>query len=175
VLRVGASGPRARKLRTALSALGVSIGIAAMVGVLGLSESSKSALLDEISALGTNLLTVEAVADSVGATAHCPRLVVGTIERVPTVEVTSAVYDGRRLVLKNEFVDEGQTGGLGVVAADDGLVDTLNGELAFGVVVRRDDRNVSDGRARLGRVRAARRPIARPADTWSRSATSTSR
>ena len=59
VLRVGASGPRARKTRTALSALGVSIGIAAMVGVLGLSESSKSALLDEISALGTNLLTVE--------------------------------------------------------------------------------------------------------------------
>ena len=59
VLRVGASGPRARKMRTALSALGVSIGIAAMVGVLGLSESSKSALLDEISALGTNLLTVE--------------------------------------------------------------------------------------------------------------------
>ena len=60
VVRVGASGPRARKTRTALSALGISIGIAALVGVLGLSESSKSALLDEISALGTNLLTLEA-------------------------------------------------------------------------------------------------------------------
>jgi len=132
VVRVGASGPRARKLRTALSALGVSIGIAAMVGVLGLSESSKSALLDEISALGTNLLTVEASGGFGGGDSALPEWSSATIERVPTVEVTSAVYDVDASVLKNEFVDEGQTGGLGVVAADDGLVDTLNGELAFG-------------------------------------------
>ena len=39
VLRVGAGGLKTRRLRTALSTLGVAIGIAAMVGVLGLSAS----------------------------------------------------------------------------------------------------------------------------------------
>jgi putative ABC transport system permease protein len=132
VLRVGASGPRARKLRTALSALGVSIGIAAMVGVLGLSESSRSALLDEISALGTNLLTVEAGGGFGGGDGALPEWSSAAIGRVPTVEATSAVYDVDASVLKNEFVDPGQTGGLSVVAADDDLLATLNGEVAFG-------------------------------------------
>ncbi|HKY46557.1 MAG TPA: ABC transporter permease, partial [Acidimicrobiia bacterium] len=43
--RVGVSGLRSRKLRSSLSALGIAIGIASLVGVLGLSESSKSDLL----------------------------------------------------------------------------------------------------------------------------------
>ena len=60
VVRVGLGSLVARKLRSCLSALGVSIGIASLVSVLGLAESSKSDLLDRIGALGTNLLTVEA-------------------------------------------------------------------------------------------------------------------
>ncbi|MEM9514270.1 MAG: ABC transporter permease [Actinomycetota bacterium] len=132
VLRVGASGPRARKLRTALSALGVSIGIAAMVGVLGLSESSKSALLDEISALGTNLLTVEAGAGFGGGDSSLPDSASASIDRIPTVQTASAVYSVDASILKNEFVDEGQTGGLTVVAADTALLDTLNGAVAVG-------------------------------------------
>ncbi len=132
VLRVGASGPRARKLRTALSALGVSIGIAAMVGVLGLSESSKSALLDEIAALGTNLLTVEAGSGFGGGDSSLPDTATASLDRIPTVEVASAVFAVDASILKNEFVDSGQTGGITVVAADDGLLDTLNGELAAG-------------------------------------------
>ena len=51
-------GLRTRKLRAALSALGIAIGVAAIVAVLGLAASSQAALLAEISALGTNLLTV---------------------------------------------------------------------------------------------------------------------
>ena len=132
VLRVGASGPRARKLRTALSALGVSIGIAAMVGVLGLSESSKSALLDEISALGTNLLTIEAGSGFGGGSGALPDTAPATVDRIPTVEVASAVYTVDTGILKNEFVPEGQTGGITVAAADTALLDTLNGELAVG-------------------------------------------
>ena len=132
VVRVGASGPRARKMRTALSALGVSIGIAAMVGVLGLSESSKSALLDEISALGTNLLTVEAGSGFGAGDSSLPESSVASIERIPTVQTASAVYAVDVDVLKTEFVDEGQTGGITVVAADEALLDTLNGEVAAG-------------------------------------------
>ena len=132
VLRVGASGPRARKMRTVLSALGVSIGIAAMVGVLGLSESSKSALLDEIAALGTNLLTVEAGAGIGGGDGALPEEALAAVNRIETVEIASAVYDVDANVLKNEFVPSGQTGGLAVVAANESLLDTLNGATAEG-------------------------------------------
>src|SRR4051812_31254340 len=58
VLRTGSLGLRTRRLRAALSALGIAIGIAAMVAVLGISESSQADLLAEIDRLGTNLLTV---------------------------------------------------------------------------------------------------------------------
>ena len=57
--RTATVGIRIRKMRSALSALGIMIGIAAMVAVLGLSESSKSELLAQLERLGTNLLTVE--------------------------------------------------------------------------------------------------------------------
>ena len=59
-LRTASTGPRSRKLRSALSALGITIGIAALVSVLGLSSSSSADLIRELDALGTNLLTVEA-------------------------------------------------------------------------------------------------------------------
>ncbi|NNF64111.1 MAG: ABC transporter permease, partial [Acidimicrobiia bacterium] len=60
VARTSIVGLRTRKLRAALSALGIIIGIASMVSVLGLSESSKSDLLAQLDRLGTNLLTVQA-------------------------------------------------------------------------------------------------------------------
>src|SRR5690242_19271104 len=58
VLRVASVGLRSRRLRAALSALGVALGIAAMVAVLGISDSSKAGLQAELNELGTNLLTV---------------------------------------------------------------------------------------------------------------------
>ncbi|MGD0454724.1 MAG: ABC transporter permease [Solirubrobacteraceae bacterium] len=52
VLRVASVGLRTRRLRAALSALGVAIGIAAMVAVLGISDSSKAGLVAELNELG---------------------------------------------------------------------------------------------------------------------------
>ena len=52
-LRVASVGLRARPLRAALSALGIAIGTAAIVGVLGLSSSSQAGLIAEINRLGT--------------------------------------------------------------------------------------------------------------------------
>lgn len=132
VVRVGASGPRARKTRTALSALGISIGIAALVGVLGLSESSKSALLDEISALGTNLLTVEAGGGIGAGDGELPDTALATAARIPTVTSASAVWDVDADVYRNEFIPEGETGAITVVAADVDLVNTLRGGIAEG-------------------------------------------
>src|SRR5439155_6617593 len=58
LVRVAGVGVRTRRLRAALSALGIAIGVAAIVAVLGLSASSRAGLLAEIDRLGTNLLTV---------------------------------------------------------------------------------------------------------------------
>src|SRR5205814_2817715 len=72
-LRVASVGLRARPLRAALSALGIAIGTAAIVGVLGLSSSSQAGLLAEIDRLGTSLLTVEAGRSFTGGEAKLPR------------------------------------------------------------------------------------------------------
>ncbi|HTR33987.1 MAG TPA: ABC transporter permease, partial [Gaiellaceae bacterium] len=70
--RVASVGLRTRRLRAALSALGIAIGVAAIVAVLGLSASSRAGLLAEIDRLGTNLLTVSNGQTLFGQTAELP-------------------------------------------------------------------------------------------------------
>lgn len=132
VFRVGASGPRSRKMRTALSALGVSIGIAALVGVLGLSESSRADLLDELDALGTNLLTVEVGTGFGAGDGVLPEASGAAAERLPTVESTSTVWDVDASARRTDFIPEGETGGVTVKAAEPDLVEVLNGSVAEG-------------------------------------------
>jgi len=88
--RLAAVGLRTRKLRAALSALGIAIGVAAIVAVLGLSASSQNGLLTEIQALGTNLLTVQNGQDQGGGTAELPTAAPAMIGRLPGV---TAVQD----------------------------------------------------------------------------------
>ena len=71
-LRVASIGLRARPVRAALSALGIAIGTAAIVAILGLSSSSQAGLLAEIDRLGTNMLTVEAGQSLTGQDAQLP-------------------------------------------------------------------------------------------------------
>lgn len=132
VLKVGSAGIRSRKLRAALSALGIAIGVASLVGVLGLSESSKSDLLDQISALGTNLLEVEPGAGFGAGDATLPDEAVAMLGRVGTVDQVSFVSPVGVGVYRNEFIPEGQTGGINLVGSDRNLLDTLNGSVAHG-------------------------------------------
>jgi putative ABC transport system permease protein len=83
-------GLRTRKLRAGLSALGIAIGVAAIVAVLGLAASSQAALLNEIARLGTNLLTVTNGETLSGGTAELPVAAPGMIARLPGV---TAVQD----------------------------------------------------------------------------------
>ncbi len=154
VLRVGASGPLARRTRTLLSALGISIGIAAMVAVLGLSESSKSALLDEIASLGTNLLTVEAGGGFGAGDSELPDHALGSIGRIPTVTEASAAWSVPVDVYRNEFIRDGETGGVRVAAADLDLLTTLNGTVAEGRYF--DEASAAYPTAVLGSVAAER-------------------
>ncbi len=167
VLRVGASGPLARRARTALSALGVSIGIAALVGVLGLSASSKSALLDEIASLGTNLLTVEAGGGFGAGDSELPAEAPATIGRIATVTEVSAVWDVEADVYRTDLVPEGQTGSLRVVAADGDLLSTLNGTVADGRYL--DEATGAYPTAVVGSVAAERlgiRDLDQPTHVW---------
>lgn len=132
VIRVGSSGIRSHVLRAALSALGIAIGIASLVGVLGLSESSRADLLDQISALGTNLLVVEASTGFGRGDTALPESSVPMVGRLNTVEAVSGIVDVSGGVYRSVFVPSGQTGGITILATDEQLVDTLNGSVAVG-------------------------------------------
>ncbi len=84
-LRLATLGLRTRRLRAGLSALGIAIGVAAIVAVLGLSASSEAGLLAEIDQLGTNLLTVTNGEDLQGGTAELPKRAPGMISRIGPV------------------------------------------------------------------------------------------
>jgi putative ABC transport system permease protein len=88
--RLAAVGLRTRKLRAALSALGIAIGVAAIVAVLGLSSSSSAGLLAEIQALGTNLLTVTNGQSFTGGTANLPKTSPAMITRLAGVTVVQS-------------------------------------------------------------------------------------
>ena len=89
LLRVGSLGLRTRRLRAGLSALGIAIGIAAMVAVLGISQSSKADLIAQLDRLGTNLLRVAPGSTLFGETAKLPAEAPGMIGRIgPVLHVT---------------------------------------------------------------------------------------
>ena len=89
---LASAGLRTRKLRAALSALGISIGVAAIVAVLGLASSSQAGLLAEISKLGTNLLTATNGQNLSGGAAELPKTAPGMVAELPGV--TGVQYTG---------------------------------------------------------------------------------
>ncbi|MEA2000610.1 MAG: ABC transporter permease [Actinomycetota bacterium] len=131
--RTASVGLRTRKMRAALSALGIMIGIAAMVGVLGLSESSKSDLLAQLDRLGTNLLTVQAGSGIGIGSGELPVEAASMISRIGPVETTSTIsaVDAAN-VYRTDLIPSGQTGGITVQAVDTNLLDTLAGSVSDG-------------------------------------------
>jgi putative ABC transport system permease protein len=133
VLRVGGVGLRTRRLRAALSALGIAIGIAAMVSVLGISESSKSDLIATLNRLGTNLLRVAPGHTIFGEDAELPKQAALMTGRIGPVESVSAVEGVDATVRRTNYIAEEETGGISVLAADLELLTTLGSTLQRGV------------------------------------------
>jgi putative ABC transport system permease protein len=127
VLAVGSIGLRSRRLRAALSALGVAIGIASLVAVLGLSASSQADLLDQIDRLGTNLLSIApGQTFSTAEPAELPESAPAKINGLAGVDDASAIYRVEEAtVRRNALVDENDTSGIRVYASDIGLPRTL--------------------------------------------------
>jgi putative ABC transport system permease protein len=152
--RTATVGVRIRKLRAALSALGIMIGIAAVVGVLGLSQSSKSDLLAQLDRLGTNLLTVQPNAGLGRGSGTLPETATGMIARIGPVETTSMVSFVDVNVYANDLIPAGRTGGISVQAVDQQLIDVLGGRVADGVWF--DDVRAAFPNVVLGSVAAQR-------------------
>ena len=132
-LDLGLVGLRMRRFRTVLSALGIAIGIAAIVGVTGISASSRADLMDQLDRLGTNLLTVEPGKDLGGGDAALSPDALGMIRRIPLVDVAAevAAIPGAT-VRRSPFVPRFQSGGIGVRAADPTLLQAIDARLRSG-------------------------------------------
>src|SRR4051794_23560573 len=132
-LRVSSVGLRARPLRATLSALGIAIGTAAIVAVLGLSSSSQAGLLAEIDRLGTNLLTLEAGHSLTGQEAQLPREAPGRISLLGDVEqVAHTALIKHRGVYRSRLIPATDTGGLQLRATSLDLLSVLSIGLARG-------------------------------------------
>jgi putative ABC transport system permease protein len=130
--RLAAVGLRTRKLRAGLSALGIAIGVAAIVAVLGLSSSAQAGLLNEISALGTNLLVVQNGQTFFGQPAELPvqsTAMIARIEPVTQVQETGAVTGN---IYRSPLIPAIDTNGIEIGAANLGLLHTVADTVAEG-------------------------------------------
>ncbi|MEE6257835.1 ABC transporter permease [Plantactinospora sonchi] len=130
--RLGSTGLRTRPLRVVLSALGVAIGIAAMLAVVGISTSSRAELDRTLDRLGTNLLTVGPGEGRAGAEAVLPEESVGMVERIGPVDSVGATGHVDAYVYRSDLVPAGQTGSIEVLAAQSELLRTVGGTLREG-------------------------------------------
>ena len=130
--RVASVGLRTRRMRAALSALGIAIGVAAIVAVLGLSSSSQAGLLAEIDRLGTNLLTVTNGQTLFGQTAELPLAAPGMIRRIGPVQQVQYTGSTSANVYRSPLIPSVNTNALAVQAASLGLPRTVGATVAAG-------------------------------------------
>jgi putative ABC transport system permease protein len=131
--RLAAVGLRTRKLRAGLSATGIAIGVAAIVAVLGLSDSSAAGLNAEIAELGTNLLTVQNGQTLTGTTAELPKTAPAMISRLPgvyTVQDTGTLSNTN--AYRSPLIPTVDTNALTVDAATLGLPAAVGTSIAHG-------------------------------------------
>ncbi|WP_435204411.1 ABC transporter permease [Micromonospora sp. bgisy143] len=141
VLRLGLLGLTSRRMRAVLSALGISIGIATMIVVVGIPASSQRDLMDQLSALGTNVLRAEPVPDQ-DPPVLLPQESVAMVDRIGPVEAVSAVANTHLTVRRSDAMDPYDTSGLTTLATRPDLLGIVNGRVRAG-------RFLDDGTARL--------------------------
>jgi putative ABC transport system permease protein len=130
--RVASIGIRTRRVRASLSALGIAIGVAAIVAVLGLSASSRAGLLAEIDRLGTNLLTVTNGQSFLGDTAQLPLSAPAMIARIGPVQSVAETGNITANVYRTPFIPKFNTNGLSVKAASVDLLPVIGATVARG-------------------------------------------
>jgi putative ABC transport system permease protein len=130
--RVASVGLRTRRMRAALSALGIAIGVAAIVAVLGLSASSQAGLLAEIDKLGTNLLTVTNGQTLFGNTAELPVSAPAMIRRIGPVQHVDETGAVSANIYRSPLIPSVNTNAISVVAASLDLPQTVGTTVVAG-------------------------------------------
>ena len=131
---LGFHGSRARPGRAVLSSLGIAIGIAAMISVIGISTSSQALVKDKLASLGTNLLTITAGTNLVGEEAKLPLESVPQVRRLPgVISAGSTSVIDKLHIYRNSEIEAGRTGGLTVAASDLDLLKATGTPLLHGV------------------------------------------
>jgi len=134
LLGQGVVGLRSKRLRTFLTAVGIAIGISAMVAVVGISTSSKADLLAELDDLGTNLLQVAPGQSMFGDASELPLTAPSMIRRIGGVESASATRNVTGATIRrNDLMPKDRSGGIAVLATEPSLMDTLGATMAEGV------------------------------------------
>ena len=132
LLPVSTVGLRTRPGRAALSVLGVAIGIAAMVSVLGVTRSSQADIVAQIDRVGTNLLTVATGKTTSGEEAQLPVTAGSGVARTDGVLSSAATATLPVRVYRTDRIPSGRSGGLSVRVAEPALLTTLDGSLLHG-------------------------------------------
>lgn len=130
VLRLGLLGITARRFRAALSALGIAIGIATMIVVTGIPATSQKALLDELTALGTNMLRAEPAPGD--PPVELSSDAVSRVERIGPVTGAAAVANTHQVVRRSDRAPVGDGSGLSVLASTPNLLSQINGAVGAG-------------------------------------------
>ena len=131
-LPLAVAGLGSRPARAVLSALGIALGIATMVAVLGISASSRAQVVAEIDALGTNLLTVTPGGSFSGQNVTLPAVAPAMVARIGPVQAASAVGDVNASVYRSDRIPAVNSNAITVYAAKVNLLATLQGDLVAG-------------------------------------------
>ncbi len=133
ILRLAGYGLRARPTRVVLSALGIAIGIAAMIAVVGISTSSRAELNRLLNALGTNLLSAQPGTSLFGEAATLPDESIAMLDRIAAVQIVTAIGSiADAKVYRNDKISSAESGGIAVYATQLNLLETVGGTVASG-------------------------------------------
>jgi putative ABC transport system permease protein len=132
LVRLGGAGLRSRPLRVLLSALGIAIGVAAMMSIIGISVSSRAEVNRQLDKLGTNLLRVAPGRTLQGEETHLPAESTSMVARIPpvTAVASTALVDAH--VYRNDHIPAGRTGSIAVLAAEPDLARTIGATVHTG-------------------------------------------
>ncbi|WP_405783534.1 ABC transporter permease [Streptomyces sp. NBC_00859] len=133
ILHTGSAGMRSRPMRVVLSALGIAIGIATMISVVGISASSKQQLLNQLDKLGTNMLVVTPGTDLLtGKKIPLARDAAGRVARIDGIEHVGSTAELSHTVRRSEKIPDTITGGISVQSSDEDLLVTLRARIRSG-------------------------------------------
>lgn len=120
-------------MRFLLSAAGIAIGVAAMVAVTGITQTSRAHLQEQLSHLGTNLLTVLPSDDLNGQPTRLPATAVAMVGNINPVTEISGVGELEGVsAYRSPYVPSGQTNSVVVAAVDPSLLHILRARVGSG-------------------------------------------